>query len=275
MEGMLTLLATVALQQARTPSLTGHIETLTHSSKALGNSRKVLVYLPPNYASEPKRRYPVLYLHDGQNVFDGATSYIPNQEWKCDEAAESLISAGLIEPIIMVAIENAGVERGNEYLWKRMKFRDQEMGGKGDLYAKLVIDEVKPMIDQKFRSNPKESALCGSSLGGNITYHLGFKHPGVFKRLAIVSPAVWCNDRLMIDEVKALNAKLPLRIWLDMGTKEGAQGLNDARAFRDALVGKGWALGKDLAYYEDGFAEHNEAAWARRFPAMLLWMFGK
>ncbi|HVL39797.1 MAG TPA: alpha/beta hydrolase-fold protein, partial [Fimbriimonadaceae bacterium] len=128
------LIASTNAPQATLPerrqSLTGDIRHhRDFESKILGNKRNLIVYLPPDYAKQT-RRYPVVYLHDGQNVFDGLTSYIPNQEWRADEAAEALIRAELIEPLILVGIDNAGIARGDEYLPTRTKFGDNEAGGK-------------------------------------------------------------------------------------------------------------------------------------------------
>jgi len=265
-------------QQARTPSLTGTIERIPAvRSQALGNERDVLVYLPPQYAKETKRKFPVLYLHDGQNVFDGATSYIPNQEWKCDEAAESLIGAGLVEPIIMVAIPNMGMERANEYLPTARKMQNTEAGGKANLYLKFIRDELKPLIDRKYRTKtePTNTGLCGSSFGGIATLYLGLWSPETFGKLAVVSPSVWWDDRKALDFVSTFKGPKKPKVWLDMGSQEGEGGLKDAHDLRDRFVSAGWKPGKDFAYYEDGFAVHNEGAWARRFPAMLMFLFPK
>lgn len=258
------------------PSLTGRIETLSAvRSTGLNNARDVSVYLPPQYAKEPNRRFPVLYLHDGQNVFDGSTSYIPNQEWKCDEAAEALIGAGLIEPIIMVAIPNMGMERANEYLPTKRKLQGSEVGGKANLYLKFITDELKPQIDRKFRTKrgPADTGLCGSSFGGIATLYLGLWAPSTFGKLAIVSPSVWWDDRAAIGFVSQFKGTKRPKVWLDMGTKEGEDGAKDARDLRDQFIKVGWKSRKDFAYYEDGGAEHNELAWARRFPAILIFLF--
>lgn len=270
-------LGLILTQQERVPSRTGVIETLPAvRSEALGNSRDVLVYLPPQYKTDPRRRFPVMYLHDGQNVFDGATSFIPNQEWKADEAAQGLIESGLIEPLILVAIPNMGLERGNEYLPTLREMQGQSVGGKADLYLKFVAHELKPLVDAKFRTKPgrEDTALCGSSFGGIATLHLGLKAPEVFGKLAVVSPSVWWDDRVILKAIRAFKGPRP-KVWVDMGTNEGKQGVEDARALRDALIQAGWTGGKDLLYFEDGFAGHNEAAWARRFPLILTFLFGK
>ncbi len=265
-------------QQARTPTLTGSFESMPSvRSEALNNSRDILVYLPPQYNTEPKRRFPVLYLHDGQNVFNGATSFIPNQEWRCDESAQALIGAGLIEPIIMVAIPNMGLERANEYLPTIKKLQGSEVGGKAHLYLKFVRDELKPLVDSKYRTLPRASdtGLCGSSFGGIATLYLGLWAPKTFGKLAIVSPSVWWDDRKALDFVAGFKSTSRSKVWLDMGTQEGVDGIRDAQALRDRFLKAGWQSGRDFAYYEDGYAAHNEGAWARRFPAMLMFLFPK
>ncbi len=266
----------------RRPSLTGRIEQpFKLESKLLRNERTIFVYLPPQYALESKRRFPVLYMHDGQNVFDGATSFIPNQEWRADEAAEALINAKLVEPLIIVAIPNAGSERANEYLPTSVKRGQSAMGGKGDMYGRMLTEELKPQIDKLYRTKPgaRDTGLAGSSLGGVITFWLGITRPDVFTKLGVFSPSLWWDSELMLKRAQALPGKLPLKIWLDMGTSESGNSKEDpgyadsARRLDAALRTKGWVEGRDLAYYEDGFAAHNENSWARRFPAMLMFLF--
>jgi predicted alpha/beta superfamily hydrolase len=261
----------------RISSLTGDITVLRDfESKNLGNKRNISIYLPPDYKTSPGRRYPVLYCHDGQNVFDGATSYVPNKEWRIDEAAEALIKAGLIQPIIIVAIDNGQMERGNEYLPTKIKMGNNEFGGKADLYGRFLLEEVKAYIDKTYRTKPDASntALLGSSLGGVVTYYLGITHADKFSLLGVISPSVWVNNREMIKRTEALPKKLKLRIWIDMGTQEGSDSVRDANDLFLGLQKKGWKPGKELVFYKDGFAQHNEEAWARRVPAILLWMFG-
>lgn len=273
------LMLLLGQEPARRPSLTGTIEKLpAFASKALGNARDVLVYLPPSYATEPKRRYPVVYFHDGQNVFDGATSFIPNQEWRADETAEAMINAGLIEPIIMVAIANAGAARADEFLPTRFTFRGSTIGGKADDYGKMIAQEIKPEIDRRYRTQAgaNRTALIGSSFGGIVSLHLGLTRPNTFGMLGIMSPSVWVDERVMIKRVDELKSRPGLRIWLDMGTTEGGtDGVRDARNLRDALTAKGWRTGRDLMYYEEPHGEHNEAAWARRLPLVFSYFFGK
>ena len=269
---------TAAAQQPHT--LTGDIRFhKTFHSKILNNDRDVIVYLPPGYEANKTKHYSVLYLHDGQNLFDGATSYIPGQEWRVDETAQTLILAGKIEPLIIVGIYNAGVERANEYT--AAQDPKYKAGGKADLYGRFLVEELKPFIDATYRTKKDavHTGLGGSSLGGLISLYLGLKYPNVFSRIAVVSPAVWWADNQIVHYTEGLPKKPPLRIWLDIGTKEGGNAqvaqetVNGARLLNETLVKRGWKPGKDLKYYESGGAEHNERAWAARVEQILEFLF--
>ncbi|MGH9970345.1 MAG: alpha/beta hydrolase [Pyrinomonadaceae bacterium] len=261
-------------------TLTGEIRTHTRfHSRILNNDRDVLVYLPPGYEAAKRKRYSVLYLHDGQNLFDGATSFIPGQEWRVDEAAESLTSQGKIEPLIIVGIYNTGKDRVNEYTPAQdEKFK---AGGKADLYGRMLVEELKPFIDATYRTrkDADHTGLGGSSLGGLVSLYLGLKYSNVFGRLAVVSPSVWFANKQIVRYVEALPKKPSLRIWLDMGTKEGrdkeeaGKTLDDVRLLKDTLEKKGWKPEKDLKYFEAEGAEHNERAWAARVESILLFLF--
>jgi predicted alpha/beta superfamily hydrolase len=257
-------------------TLTGDFRThAKFHSKFLPTDRDVLVYLPPGYERERWRRYPVLYLHDGQNLFDGATSFIPGQEWRVDETAQSLIESKTIEPVIIVGVYNTGNERVDEYTPSadpRIK-----MGGKAELYGRLLVEELKPFVDSHYRtkSDAKNTGLGGSSLGGLVTMYLGLHYPNVFGKLAVVSPSVWWDNRRILGDVAAFGSKQHARIWLDMGTDEGTNAAADARSLRDALVSKGWKIDADLKYFEAQGAKHTEAAWAERVDPMLRFLFPK
>jgi predicted alpha/beta superfamily hydrolase len=245
-------------------------------SNFLPANRDVLVYLPPGYETDVDRHYPVLYLHDGQNLFDGATSFVPGQEWRLDETAESLIRAGRVQPIIIVGIYNAGSHRVDEYT--PTQERRTGHGGRADLYARLLVEELKPFIDSHYRTQKDAShtALGGSSLGGLATLYIGITRPRTFGKLAVMSPSVWWDKRTILDDVRHLTAKPALRVWLDVGTAEGNNPggiLTDVRKLRDFMIRKGWRLGDDLAYVEAQGAGHNESAWAARVGAMLEFLF--
>ncbi len=241
-------------------------------SQLLPHDRDVIVYLPPGYKRTRTKRYPVLYLHDGQNLFDGATSFIPGREWQVDETAERLIESNDIEPLIIVGIHNTGMDRVDEYTPTpddRIK-----KGGRADTYGRLIVEELKPFIDSTYRTlaDRENTGLGGSSLGGLVSLYLGLKHSEVFGKLAIISPSAWWDHRMIIREVESLESKPKLRIWLDIGTAEG-EAVRALPALRDALVDKGWELGEDLKYFEAPDAVHTEDAWAERVDPVLRFLF--
>jgi predicted alpha/beta superfamily hydrolase len=240
-------------------------------SDLLAGERDLVVYLPSCYEKDADRRYPVLYLQDGQNLFDPATSYV-GVDWRVDETAEMLIADTTIEPLIVVGIANGGEERINEYTPTRDR---NHGGGYADLYGRMVTREVKPFIDKTYRT--VDSAECtglgGSSLGGLVSLYLGLQYPEVFGKLAVMSPSVWWNNRAILRFLDECDPKPNLKIWLDIGTAEGEQALKDARLLHEKLLEKGWTEGVDLHYCEDHGAEHTESAWAERVAPMLSYLF--
>lgn len=284
--GLISLFIIVAVYGSvaaqRQQTLTGDVRLHQNfQSKILNNARDIIVYLPPGYSANASKRYSVFYFHDGQNIFDGATSYIPGQEWRIDETAQSLSEAGKIEPLIIVGIYNTGVNRVHEYT--PAEDAKYKAGGKADLYGRMIVEELMPFIDTKYRTRKgaQHTGLGGSSLGGLVTAYLGMRYPKVFGRLAVVSPSVWWADNQIVRYTEALLKKPSLRIWLDIGAIEGrneseAQNtLKGARRFRDTLIKKGWRLEKDLKYFEAAGAEHNERAWAARVESILQVHFPK
>jgi predicted alpha/beta superfamily hydrolase len=226
--------------------------------------RDILVWLPPGYEAEKERRYPVLYMHDGDSVF---------VNWRIDEIARPLIESKQIEPLIIVMVPNGGSQdaRLEEYT----PTRSGGAGGKADAYGRMLSEELKPFIDSEFRTltDAADTGLGGASLGALASLHLGLKLPNVFGRLAVMSPSVWWDDRVLTRRVKSLEAKTTARIWLDVGSEEGRPAVEGVRELRDALVRKGWALDADLAYTEARGAEHEEQAFARRAGPMLKFLF--
>ena len=267
-----------AMQEQHT--LTGEFRTHKNfHSRYLASDRDVMVYLPPGYDANKKRRYPVFYLHDGQNLFDGATSFIKGSEWQVDETAQALIKKKAIKPIIIVGIYNAGRERIDEYTPTRDT--GHGMGGKADLYGRMMVEELKPFIDSEYRTltDADNTGVGGSSLGGLLSLYLALKYPQTFGRVAVVSPSVWWDNRMILREVQSLKKNTRLRIWLDIGTKEGGNKneevntTNNTRLLRDALIAKGCKEGSDLKYFEAEGAEHNERAWAQRVEQILRFLF--
>jgi len=260
------------MTETKPHTLTGEFRTHERfRSRFLPHERTILVYLPPGYKARGAQRYPVLYLQDGQNVFDKATSI--GEEWHVDETAQSLIESGEIEPLIVVAIYNTGEHRIDEYT--PTKVPEKGGGGSADLYGRMLVEEIKPLIDRKYKTLPSAAStgIGGSSLGGLLTLHLALKYPTAFNKLAVVSPSVWWDNRVIVREVQALSAKLPLRIWLDVGTAEGPDVVADARALRDALVAKGWVPDHDLKYVEAEGGQHNEQSWGARVADVLKFLY--
>jgi predicted alpha/beta superfamily hydrolase len=240
-------------------------------SEVLGLERRVWVYLPPMYEEEPERRFPVLYMHDGQNVFDGATAFLAGKEWEADEAAERLIEEGRIEPLIIVAVDNGGAERANEYTPTRAR----DGGGQIDGYARMLVEEVKPWVDETFRTRPgrEDTGIAGSSYGGLAALWIGLTHADVFGKIAAVSTSVGRDDGQIIQFVESVPEKPETLVWTDMGTGEGPGAVKGARRLRDALVARGWEEGVDLKHLEAEGEPHSEVAWAKRMPAILEFLF--
>jgi predicted alpha/beta superfamily hydrolase len=240
-------------------------------SRYLRNQRDLIVYLPPGYDEQPHRHFPVLYLHDGQNLFDRATAF-GGQDWNVHGAAEPLIRAGAVTPLIIVGIYNTGKSRIHEYTpTKAPKWG----GGRADRYVKFLLQEVMPFIQSEYRaqSDPTVTGMGGSSLGGLVSLYFGLKHPEVFGRIAALSPSVWWHQRSIIRFAHSADPRLRPRIWLDIGTNEGPRMVPDVEQFRDVLLKKGWREGVDLHYERVEGGEHNEAAWSQRIGRVLQFLY--
>lgn len=242
-------------------------------SELLAKDRDVIVYLPPGYDADAARRFPVLYLQDGQNLFDGATAFVYGQHWRVGETADALVRARAVEPLVIVGIYNAGEKRVDEYT--PTHDRRRQIGGQADIYGRFLVEELKPFIDARYRTlrDAANTGLGGSSLGGLVSLHLGIKHPHVFGKLAVLSPSIWWDRRVILRKVRTLEAKAALRIWIDVGTAEGGYAVKDAAMLRDALVRRGWVQDVDLKYLEAVGAQHNELAWAERVGPVLEFLF--
>jgi len=148
-------------------------------------------------------------------------------------------------------------------------------GGRADAYGQMIVEELKPFIEHTYRTLPGAAnwAMGGSSLGGLVTLYLGLRYTWVFSKLAIMSPSVWWRGRAILKTVEQIQRKPDLKIWLDVGTREGRRTLPDVRALKKALIAKGWKRSKDLAYMEANGGEHSEWAWAERVAPMLKFLF--
>ncbi|MCB1183194.1 phosphonate ABC transporter ATP-binding protein [bacterium] len=256
-------------------------DVTTHTVPGFLDGRRVWVYLPPGYAAEGERRYPVLYMADGQNVFNDATSFVG--EWRVDETLEELIPAGRVAPLIVVAVDHGGGARTREYTPWPSRIREGSGGGPDHLQA--WIDVLKPWVDGRYRtrSGPAHTALAGSSLGGLMTLYGTFAHPEVFGRGAAFSPSLLIAGHPVFDLCATAPGR-PDPLYVDMGTREegnrrdgdgnGTDDYVDAlRRLADVLQERGYVGGWDLLVVEGEGDRHNEAAWAARFPAAVEFLF--
>ncbi|MBF9222345.1 alpha/beta hydrolase [Hymenobacter ruricola] len=238
----------------------------------LGRTRRVLVYLPADYARQPQRRYPVLYLHDGQNVFDEATSF--SGEWGVDETLDRLRQTGQdASGSIVVAIDNDSQHRADEYIpWRNAEVKG---GGQGGQYVDFLAKTLKPYVDAHYRTRPDaaHTGIAGSSLGGLISVYAALKYPRVFGRVGAFSPAFWvCNDSLRA-YAKTHPAARTARFYFVCGPKESETMLPLMTQWRDELRAEG-VPAANLAFSAPANGEHREWFWRREFPAAYRFLFG-
>jgi predicted alpha/beta superfamily hydrolase len=236
-------------------------------SPQLDNRRDILVRLPPSYGRSG-RRYPVLYLQDGQNLFDAATSYAG--EWGLDRVVVAAALRGV--EAILVGIPNMGIERLDEY----SPFADPEVGGgAGDRYLDFVTQTLKPAIDREFRARPerKHAGIVGSSMGGLLSLYAFFRPPYAFGSAGVLSPSLWFAGEAIFPWVASARF-VPGRVYLDIGTLEGPQHVARARRMRDQLIAKGYRLGDTLRWLESRCGRHDETSWGRRFARALPFLLG-
>lgn len=246
------------------------------SSRILAGRRELVVCLPPGYDENPLRRYPVMYFHDAQNVFEAHTAFIPGNYWQIGETAHHLMETERISDLILVGIPHGGDRRVDEFTPSRNP--QNNYGGQAALYGRMLVEEVLPFIEHQYRVLPgaKNTGLGGSSLGGLVTIFLGIRYPEVFGKLAVMSPSVWWDYRMILRKIVSVTHRQRAKVWLDVGCHEGSSPratLRDVRLLRDVLVRKGWKSGINLFYYEDPEGGHDEKAWASRAPHMLQFLF--
>jgi predicted alpha/beta superfamily hydrolase len=238
------------------------------ASPQLGNTRDLILYLPPSYRENAAKRYPVLYMHDGQNLFDARTSAF-GTEWQVDENVDAAVGAGRMDEVIVVGIDNTA-----NRIWEYTPCCDATYGGGGaNTYERFVIDTVKPYIDQNFRTLPgKDStAVMGSSLGGLVSFYLARRNPGVFGKAGCMSSSFWWNNEALTVEVEQSQAHVPVALYLDAGTSN--DGLPQTTRMDAALLADGYVQGRDLDFVTAQGGSHNEASWAARVATPLTWLF--
>jgi len=242
-------------------------------SRFLPNDRDVIVYLPPSYDQDATHRYPVLYLQDGQNVFDAATCFWRGFERHFDERAQTLIGEHEIQPLIIVGIYSTQLERINEYT--PTKSRETNRGGEADLYGRMLVEELKPFIDNQYRTltSSANTGLGGSSLGGLVSLYIGCKYPQIFGKLAVTSPAADWDDEMIVRYVHSLARPNRSQVFLSVGSGEPEMFVRPTRDLHEALETKGWRQGKNLFYSEPPVTEHRSGAWTQGVDLLLKFLF--
>ena len=246
-------------------TITGDVTTF--SLPNFYNNRRVWIYLPPGYDASTDR-YPVLYMHDGQNLFDDATSF--SGEWGIDETCEQLITDGEIEPVIVVGIDNGGASRIFEYT----PFVDPSFGGGGgDTYLQNVRDILVPHINATYRTRtgPENTFIAGSSLGGLISAYAGYAHADTWGRVGAFSPSYWYANQQMATFASLNGRPAGLeRFYHDYGTGESQQGAFNS--FNLVLLSQGFVAGDDFDSVLATGHQHNEFYWRLRAPDALRFL---
>jgi predicted alpha/beta superfamily hydrolase len=250
-------------------NIVGNIRRLEGiESPQLANRRDVLVYLPPSYGSSG-RHYPVLYMQDGQNLFDASTSFAG--EWLVDETMERVAADGV--EAIVVAIPHVGKERADEY----SPFRDDRIGGgRGNEYVTFLIDTLKPRIDAEFRTRRERAhtGIMGSSMGGLISLFAFLRRPDVFGFAGVMSPSLWFARGAIFGVAESVS-RWDGRLYMDTGTLEGRGHVRQMREMVRLLRRRAVHPRLQLRYVEERGAGHNEAAWANRFEPAIRWLLPK
>ncbi|HEX7839830.1 MAG TPA: alpha/beta hydrolase-fold protein [Kofleriaceae bacterium] len=238
------------------------------ASPQLGGSRTLRIYLPPSYHENSAKRYPVLYMHDGQNLFDAQTSAF-GTEWQVDENVDAAVGSGRMDEVIVVGVDNTA-----NRIWEYTPCCDPTYGGGGaPTYERFLIDTVKPYIDQNFRTLPgkDDTAVMGSSLGGLLSFYLARRNPAVFAKAGCMSSSFWWNNQALTLEVEQSTTHVPVQLYLDAGTS--SDGLPETTRMDTALLADGYVQGTDLDFFTAQGGSHNEASWAARVAIPLTWLF--
>jgi predicted alpha/beta superfamily hydrolase len=257
-------------------TVTGTVEKLIADwhSPTLGNDRAVWAYLPASYAENTRAHYPVLYMHDGQNLFDPTLAFGGN-EWKVDETLDAAAEDGSIAEIIVIGVENTAARI---YEYTPTTDPTTPGGGGGDLYLKALIEELKPQIDSMLRTLPDRphTGILGSSLGGLISAYAGVKRPDVYGIVGAMSPSTWWNSDVIIGDVGGMpTSARPAIVYVDSGDSGTSNDdVTDTNMLAATYVNIGYTSGVDFLHVVQTGGQHNEVYWAQRLPAALAFLFG-
>lgn len=257
------------VSQGSTAAANVHLLDADFFMPQLNRNRRIMIYLPPDYETTQKR-YPVMYMHDGQNLFDDATSF--SGEWEVDESLNQLHAQG-DHGCIVVGIDNGGALRIDELApWLNTDYNE---GGEGDQYIDFIVETLKPYVDQNYRTYTGRdyTAIMGSSLGGLVSQYAIMEHQDVFSKAGIFSPAYWFNDPQIFEHSANTPKTQPMRIYQLAGYLEGnGSVVDDVNQMETVLLNNGFGVGELYkALHQDG--EHSEWYWAREFAAAYEWLF--
>lgn len=283
------LLAGLSSPLSRSRQVRGDLRLHEFASRVYGNTRQLRVLVPAEYDAPENRdrRYPVLYLNDGQNLFDSSTSVLNPMEWRVDETVQELTALGRIPPMIVVGIDNAGRRgRFREYFpWFDEYLRPPDRDPQGTRYPEFLVDEVMRFVNSRYRTlrDPGSTGLGGSSAGGLAAIYAVIHRPGVFGRLLVESPSIYVDSARILREAASVT-HWPQRVYLGVGTNEsGRPGCSPTSAAEPELVrdvrrleriitaSRAQTRVKELVI---PCAVHNEAAWGARLPEALTFLFG-
>ena len=270
----------------------GTLDIFNMNMPQLGKERTIRVWLPKGYDAHPERRYPVLYMHDAQNLFDRETAAY-GEIWDVHTTLEAFMSTKGYEGAIVVGIDNApGLERLDEYSpWvservdelKELGEYQRDIGGEGEAYGRFLVETLKPLIDEKYRTHAERehTGVAGSSMGGFISLYLGLTYPDVFSKIGAFSTAAWFADVALHKLIETVDLSKPIKWYLDIGTEETSNSkienfnqiyVEGTLAIQKQLIDLGVPEDSVMVVVEEG-APHFETAWARRFPKAFEWLF--
>ena len=265
-------------------------------------TRDLYVYLPRSYNEHKDKRYPVLYMHDGQNVFEAFVEDSYAGSWRADEAADSLIASGKMRECIIVGVSNGNTERLSEYMPPYSSFKPKQVAaklrkvtkkaiqalpkpitGKADKTFAYYKNEIDSYVSETYRTleGQDERATCGSSMGGLFSAYIAWEQPHFAKSHALMSTSFWItrNEKGKLETVERFRTgeRRDVRIWLDSGTGDPTTDSNDNMASTErayeALAANGYEEGTDFQYYVDQGAIHHESAWAARLDKVFPFLF--
>jgi predicted alpha/beta superfamily hydrolase len=244
------------------------------TSQVLPSTRSVWVYVPPTYDENTTAKFPVVYMHDGQNLFDPSTAFGGN-EWKVDEAMNAGAEDGTIREAIVVGIANTSARIDELTPTADSRYG----GGKADLYLRMITDELKPLVDRELRTltGREDTAIAGSSLGGLCSSYASVRRADVFGMAGVFSPSTWWDNRVILGEVATIPQKpaKPIRVYVDSGDAgTSGDGVTDTKELAAKYRAAGYTDDVTLRYVVQPGGQHNEIYWAQRFPAAMRFVLG-